>query len=64
MRKNSDIDREYDRAVYRVYALRENMGYAAAHEMFRAGEDKDKKPVGVCEDGNLWGFATGIAKGL
>jgi len=25
MRKNSDIDREYDRAIYRVYALRENM---------------------------------------
>jgi len=28
MRKNDDIDREYDRAIYRVYALRENMGYA------------------------------------
>jgi hypothetical protein len=61
-RKNSDIDREYDRAIYRVYALRENMGYAAPHEIFREGSTD--KPGNVCEDKNPWGFATGIAKGL
>merc|ERR1719265_1015425 len=33
--KNSDIDREYDRAVYRVYNLRETMGYAMPYEIFR-----------------------------
>merc|ERR1711990_1029118 len=36
-RKNPDIEREYDRAIYRVCALRENMGYAAPHEIFIQG---------------------------
>lgn len=62
LKKNSDIDREYDRAIYRVYALRENMGYAQAHEIFRQGATE--KIGSVCENGNIWGFSTGIAKGL
>lgn len=69
MRKNADIDREYDRAIYRVYNLRESMGYAAPYEIFRqenkpSTENVGNKPGNVCAAENIWGFATGVAKGL
>jgi len=69
MRKNADIDREYDRAIYRVYNLRESMGYAAPYEIFKqenaeGNTGKTNKAGNVCEDGNVWGFSTGVAKGL
>ena len=38
------------------------MGYAAPHEIFREGETD--KPGNICDEDNLWGLGTGIAKGL
>jgi hypothetical protein len=46
------------------------MGYAAPYEIFRQGNEGENsggpsnKAGNVCEDGNVWGFSTGIAKGL